>query len=115
MAKAGSKTKEMKHVGFRMPLDVYQDYVTVAEARGLDLSAVLNWATAEFRPVLLLKHAEYQTAMLRASIVGPQPPAPVDQQGGDALATINDLVRQMQELAAVLRTRAPGDSARLAG
>ena len=53
MAKGGRKSKEMKHVGFRMPLDVYQDYVMIAESRGVDLSAVFNWTLHEFRPTLL--------------------------------------------------------------
>ena len=112
MANSGIKGEQMKHVGFRMPLDVYHDYLAVAEARGIDLTALLNWVTAEFRPALLLKHAQHQTAMLRATLADPQQNRVDDANAANAIASVNDLIRQMQELLAVLQRRPGGDGAR---
>jgi hypothetical protein len=114
MAKGGRKSKEMKHVGFRMPLDVYQDYVMIAESRGVDLSAVFNWTLHEFRPTLLLKHAQHQTAMLRAAVADPEQNAVEGGDKPDPLAALNDLVRQIQELASILHARSCKDDDRLA-
>ena len=52
MPKVGRKTQDMRHVSFRMPADVHKDYVAVAESRGVDLSAVLNWVVVEDLPLL---------------------------------------------------------------
>jgi hypothetical protein len=109
MAKAGRKTQEMKHIGFRMPLDVHRDYVTVAESRGVDLSAILNWVLNEFRPALLLKHAQHQAAMLRASIVDPQKGGAENDDKEEAITSLNGLIRQMQELTILLQKRPPSD------
>lgn len=107
-AKPGRKTKEMHHVSFRMPADVYQDYVTVAEARGVDLSALLNWVVVEHRPQLLMRHAEHEMAMLRATTVGlPQTAQSPDQQ--EALSGFVELIRQLQEAAAKLSKRDVGE------
>jgi len=114
VAKSGRKTEEMRHVGFRMPVDVHRDYLAVAEARGIDLTALLNWVTAEFRPLLLLKHAEYHAGMLRAAIVDPQQSQVDDANAANAIASVNDLIRQMQELSAVLQRRSGGENARAA-
>jgi hypothetical protein len=115
MAKAGRKTQEMRHVSFRMPTDVYLDYVTVAEARGVDLSSVINWVMVEFRPVLLLRHAEHKAAMLRAAVADAQPSTAGGTDTADAVARVNDLIRQLQELADILRRRASGEDKRRAG
>src|SRR5207249_590201 len=64
---AGRKAKAMKHVGFRIPLHLYEEYFRVAEARSIDLTALFILVLNEFRPMLLLKHAKHQAAMLRAA------------------------------------------------
>src|SRR5438067_1619973 len=66
MDKTGKKSLDMKHVSFRMPADVHHEYLAVAQSRGVDLSAVLNWVLIEMLPVLVLRRAEHAAAMLRA-------------------------------------------------
>src|SRR5262245_2049399 len=112
MARTGRKTKEMKHVSFRMPADVYQDYVTVAESRGVDLSAVLNWVVAEYRPLLLLRLAENGAGMLRAAVVGLPQPAGVGPDAQQALARLNELISQLQEVASKLSAQVAGERTR---
>jgi hypothetical protein len=106
MAKTGPKPQEVHHVSFRMPVAVYRDYAQIAEARGIDFSSLLNWVAVEFRPVLLARHAEYQASMLRAAVVDPQERATEEDTIAGPLARTNDLIRQLQELAAVLREQA---------
>jgi hypothetical protein len=67
MARGGRKAKDTKHVGFRMPLDLYGDYLAVAEARGVDLTALFCWALSEFRPALLLRHEAHRAALRAAN------------------------------------------------
>ena len=86
----------MRHVSFRMPADVHQDYVAVAESRGVDLSALLNWVAVEYRPVLLMRRAENGAMMLRATVVGLPHGATVGPDPREALARLNDLIRQLQ-------------------
>jgi hypothetical protein len=102
MAKAGRKTQEMHHVSFRMPADVHRDYVAVAESRGVDLSALLNWVAVEYRPLLLLSRAENEAAMLRAAVVGLPRGAGVGPDPQEALARVSEVIRQLQEVAAKL-------------
>jgi hypothetical protein len=106
MAKAGRKTQEMRHVSFRMPADVHRDYVTIAEARGTDLSAVLNWVLVEHRPALLLRHANHKAAMLRAALADPQQGEALASDPAPALDQVNDLIRQLQEVSAQLLKKA---------
>jgi hypothetical protein len=58
--------KRTKQVSFRMLGDVHADYVAVAESRGVDLSALLNWVVVEFRPLLLAEKAKHDAAMAKA-------------------------------------------------
>jgi hypothetical protein len=51
MTKRAQKGYETRPVSFRMPADVYNDLAAVAEMRGVDLSAMLNWIVAEYRVV----------------------------------------------------------------
>jgi hypothetical protein len=115
MAKPGRKTAEMRHVSFRMAADVHQDYVAVAEQRGVDLSALLNWVVVEYRPLLLLRRAEHGAAMLRAAVVGlPHGPgAGPDPQ--EALARVNGLIGQLQDVASKLSRQVGGEEGRQAG
>jgi hypothetical protein len=101
---AARKTKEMKHVGFRMPIHLYEEYCRVAEARSIDLTALFLWVLNEFRPMLLLKHAKHQAAMLRAAIEDPQPGA-TQADEPDMLAATNELLHQMDAVSALLRKR----------
>jgi hypothetical protein len=112
MAKSGRKTQLMKQVSFRMPTDVYEDYVTVAESRGVDLSALLNWIVVEYRPMLLLRRAENGAGMLRAAVAGlPQHlSAGLDPQ--EAVNRLNDLIRLLQQVASKLSEQVGGDGAK---
>ena len=98
----GRKTQEMKHVSFRMPADVHADYVAVAESRGVDLSALLNWVTAEFRPVLLLRRAENDAGMLRAVTMGLSPHFSAGLDTEQAVKQLNALIGQLQDVASKL-------------
>jgi hypothetical protein len=111
MPKPGRKA-DHKHIGFRVPLDLYNDYLTVAEARGIDLTALLNWVLAEFRPVLLLKHAQHQAAMLRVHLIDPYKSPAEDGQESAALASANSVLQQMEQLAAILQNRPVNEEAR---
>jgi hypothetical protein len=62
MPKRAQKSQETRPVSFRMPLDVYNSLSAVAEARGVDLSAILNWICAEHLPILLLRQAKQRSA-----------------------------------------------------
>jgi hypothetical protein len=102
MTKTGKKTLDMRHVSFRMPADVHQDYVAVAQSRGVDLSALLNWVLIEYWPVLLSKRADHGAAMLRA--VGANLPQLTDP-GPDTqelIARFDGLAAQLQEVASKL-------------
>src|SRR5260370_36984759 len=112
MARTGRKTKEMRHVSFRMPADVYQDYVAVAESRGVDLSAVLNWVAVDYRPMLLLRLAENGAGMLRAAVVGLPQAAGIGPDAPQALDRLNGLIGQLQEVASKLSRCVGGDGAR---
>jgi hypothetical protein len=103
MAYTGRKAKNMKHVGFRMPLDLYDDYVAVAQSRGVDLSSVFNWTLNEFRPALLLNLAKHRAGMLRAAIA--------DQQDDDRderaimLAALTEMLAKMDGFASIVQKR----------
>jgi hypothetical protein len=108
MARVGKKTLEMRHVSFRMAPDVYNDFVGVAESRGVDLSALLNWVVTDYRPLLLIRRAEHDAAMLRAATMG----LPQTQGGGpdlqDALNRVNAIIAQLQEVATKLTVQVNG-------
>lgn len=108
MAKPGRKTQEMKHVSFRMPAEVHQDYVTVAESRGVDLSALLNWVVVEYRPMLLIRRAENEAAMLRAVAIGLPQHLSSGPNPSEALGRLNELIRLLQEVATKLASQVTG-------
>jgi hypothetical protein len=114
MAKAGRRSKEVKHVGFRMPLDLYHEYLAVADTRGLDLTVLFLWALNECRPTLLLRHAKHQAALLHAALVDPQEVADDEDNESDMLVATNDLLRKIEDLATILRKRAVKDEGRQA-
>ncbi|HEX5270068.1 MAG TPA: hypothetical protein VFW33_06265 [Gemmataceae bacterium] len=45
---------------------MFDDLAAVARSRGVDVSAMLNWILAEYRPTLIKKRAEYEQAMREA-------------------------------------------------
>jgi hypothetical protein len=114
MARTGRKA-EMRHVSFNMPVEVHQDYITVAQSRGVDLSAVLNWVLAEFRPTLLMRHAQHMAAMLRASAAGLPQSEVASPDSQEALARAKELMGQLQEMASKLAGQAGGEQRREAG
>lgn len=65
--KRTEKREGARSFTFRMPGDVYDDLSAVARSRGVDVSAMLNWILAEYRPVLIKKRAEHENAMLAAA------------------------------------------------
>jgi hypothetical protein len=115
MAKPGRKTQEMKHVSFRMPARVHEDYVAVAELRGVDLSSLLNWIVVEYWPMLLVKHAQHGGAMLRAAVIGLPPGAAAGPNPQEALERVNDLIRQLQDVVGKLVEQTGGGQRREAG
>ncbi len=110
MSKSGWKSREMKHVTFRMTSDAHADYVAVARSRGMDLSALLNWVVSDYRPLLLMQQAEHDAAMFRAVAAGPplSSGAGTDQQ--QALEKVNEVIRQLQDVAARLAASVGGGS-----
>jgi hypothetical protein len=103
MAKSGrNKTQEMKQVSFRMAADVYEDYVNVAAARGVDLSALLNWIMVEYRPLLLLRQAENVAGMLRAVAAGLPQHFGAEPEPQETLGKLNELIGQLQGVASKL-------------
>jgi hypothetical protein len=103
----------MRHVGFNMPLGVYQDYADVAATLGVDLSAAFNLALAEFRPLMLLRKARHDAAMLKAAATVPM----AETAGANAeevLGAIGSLIHQLQGLAAALSKQTASESKRAA-
>jgi hypothetical protein len=108
------KTQEMKHVSFRMPAEVHQDYVSVAESRGVDLSAILNWILVEHRPQALLLRAKNEAAMLQATAAGLPPNLSAGPAPQQALKELSDLIRTLQEVASKLEKQVASSGARAA-
>jgi hypothetical protein len=104
----------MRHVSFRMPADVHQDYVAVAESRGVDLSALLNWVVVDYRPMLLLRRAENEAAMLRAAMIGLPPEARTGPDPEEALTRLKEVIRQLQNVADKLAGHVGGEEKRRA-
>ncbi len=66
MTEKTKKRQEARSFTFRLPGDLYDDLAAVARSRGVDVSAMLNWILAEYRPTLLKKRADYEKAMTEA-------------------------------------------------
>src|SRR5262245_21571824 len=101
MPKRTEKREAPRAFSFRMPGDVYDDLAAVARARGVDMSGVLNWILAEYRPILVKKRAEHEKAMREAVAsrewekMGP----------AEALRAVRELLRQLQDEYAALSKR----------
>lgn len=111
MPKKTEKRQEARSFTFRLPGDLYDDLAAVARSRGVDVSAMLNWILAEYRPTLVKKRAEYEKAMLEAAgnreWEGMEP--------ADALRTLRDLLGRLQDEYAELSKRVLDKDERRAG
>src|SRR5436309_328558 len=107
MTQRAQKSQETRSVSFRMPLSLYNDLTAVAEMRGVDLSGMLNWICAEYRPMLLKKKAEC-AADLRENLASPV--------GTDkALGVLRDLLKQLQDMYGTLVKRSLDEDERRVG
>jgi hypothetical protein len=77
-----------------MPGEVFDDLAAVARSRGVDVSAILNWILAEYRPVLLKKRAEHEKAMLEAVAAREWEK---HESPDDAIRVLRDLLRKLQD------------------
>ena len=66
MSKRTGERQPARSFSFRMPQDVFNDLEDIAKWRGVDVSALLNWILAEYRPILLKRKAEQEAAMIEA-------------------------------------------------
>src|ERR1051326_5172544 len=112
MTKRAQKGYETRSVSFRMPLDVYNDLTAIAEMRGVDMSGMLNWIVAEFRPALLKKKAEYEFAMLEAAASNLRDNLATADGTDKALGILRDLLRHLQVIYASMAKRAPDEDER---
>lgn len=111
MPKRAEKRESPRSFSFRMPGDVYDDLAAVARARGVDVSGVINWILAEYRPTLLKKRAEHEKALLEAA-AGRE----WDKMGPtEALRALRELLGKLQDEYAALSKRVLGQNERQAG
>jgi hypothetical protein len=111
MPKRAEKREAPRAFTVRMPGDVYDDLAAVARSRGVDMSAVVNWMLAEYRPTLLKKRAEHEKAMMDAAASREwEKMGPVE-----ALRVLRDLLRQLQDEYAALSKRVLDQDERRAG
>jgi hypothetical protein len=103
MTKRAEKRQEARSFTFRMPGDLFDDLSAVARARGVDVSAMLNWILAEYRPTLLKKKAEHEAAMVEACAARPWTKMSSTDQ---ALTFLRELLRDLQDEYAKLSKRA---------
>lgn len=92
---------ETRPVSFRMPVEAFDDLQAVATARGVDVSAILNWIVSDHRPTL----------RMRANLGGSLLSGPGH---GEALRVVSSLLKQLQDLHADLSRRAREDGERSA-
>ncbi len=65
MARKVKQAGPTRAIAVRVPNAVYADLIAVAQARGQDLSAVVNQVLAEVRPALLHWLSEHQAGLRR--------------------------------------------------
>lgn len=112
MAKGERKSQETRQVSFRTRVDVYEDYLAVAESRGVDLSALLNWVVVDYRPMLLLRYAQNEAGMLRAEVTGLPPRLSAGSDLQDSLDRVKELIGQLQDVATKLSAWVGGGAAK---
>jgi Arc-like DNA binding domain len=93
MPKRTGKKEEARSFSFRMPQEVFDELAAVARSRGVDVSSMLNWILAEYRPILQKKKAEHEKAMLEAA-ASRQWEA---MEPMDALRTLRELLGKLQD------------------
>jgi hypothetical protein len=114
MTVRAQRSPETRSVGFRMPLDLYNELAAVAEMRGVDMSGMLNWILSEFRPMLLTKKAEYEAKMLEAAAKDLRENLTAAGGTDKALGVLRDLLKQLQDVYAAVAKRALDEDARRA-
>lgn len=111
MPKRTGERQEARSFSFRIPKDVFDDLAAVARSRGVDVSGMLNWILAEYRPILLKKKAEHEKALLEAAVgrtwEGMEP--------AEALRHLRDLLGKLQDEYAALSKRVLEKDSRKAG
>jgi len=105
------KREAPRAFSFRMPGDVYDDLAAVARARGVDLSGVLNWIIAEYRPALVKERDEHEQK-LREAVAAREW---AQMEPADALRKLRDLLGKLQDEYAALSERVLGKGQRRAG
>lgn len=111
MPKKTEKREGYRSFCFRMPQDVFDDLASVARLGGVDVSAVLNWILAEYRPALRKKRAEYEKAMLDTAVKREWE----EMEPPDALRVLRDLLGKLQDEYAELSKRVLDKDERKAG
>lgn len=109
--KRTEKRQEARSFTFRMPGDVYEDLSAVARSRGVDVSAILNWILAEYRPTLITKRAEHERAMLEAAASREWE----KMEPAEALRALHELLGKLQSEYAALSKQVLGKDERRAG
>jgi hypothetical protein len=104
-----------RSVAFRMPLDLFNELSAVAEMRGVDMSGMLNWLCSEYRPALLKEKAEYETRMMEARAADLRENLATPGKSAEALSTLRDLLKLLQDMYAGVAKRALDEDARRAG
>ncbi len=115
MGTRAQRSPETRSVGFRMPLDLYNELAAVAEMRGVDMSGMLNWILSEYRPMLQKKKADYEAAMLEAAAKDLGENLTANGGTEKALTVLRNLLRQLQDLYAAVSKRALDEDERRAG
>ena len=115
MTQRAQRSYPTRTVAFRMPLGLYNEFSAVAESRGVDMSGLLNWMCAEYRPILLKKKAEYDAHVLGASKASLLENLDSPEGTREALGTLRDLLKGLQDMYAQLSKRALDEDARRAG
>jgi hypothetical protein len=87
------KLHEARAFTFRMPGEVFDVLSAVAKARGVDVSAVLNWVLSGSMPNLIREKADHEEAMMKVatSKVWARHSSP-----GEALEVLRDLLAELQ-------------------
>jgi hypothetical protein len=105
MTKRAVKNYKTRSVSFRMPFDLYNEFSAVAESRGVDMSGLLNWMCADYRPRLLQSKAEYEARMLEAAAANLRENLAAGGGTDKALGVLRDLLKQLQDIYAEMMKR----------
>jgi hypothetical protein len=95
-----------------MPRDRFDILSTVAKARGVDVSSILNWIITESLPHLLKEKADFEEAMLKAATSKVWARR---SSSAEAMQELRELLIVLQDEYAKLVQQALGDGERRAG